>query len=120
VVVIDDDPDSCMLLRIFFEEMGSLVEVANSGSAGIELARRIQPDLITLDLMMPEENGWIVAQKLKDDAELHRIPVLIVSIVADDFRGGSFGILGAVEKPVSKERMLQAVIEVMAAKRTSP
>ena len=114
VLIIDDEADSCVLLRNYLEEYGCIVEEASSGTSGIQAARSFRPDMITLDLMMPDEDGWNVARKLNADPDLRGIPILIVSIVASEIRGETMGILGAIEKPVSRDSLLKALIGGMA------
>jgi len=70
VLVIDDEADSRIVMKHYLRDFGCEVVTASSASEGIELARKTDPDLITLDLMMPEMDGWETLRALKDDPEL--------------------------------------------------
>jgi CheY-like chemotaxis protein len=86
-------------------DCGCHVAEAESGPEAIEKARRLMPDLITLDLMMPGMNGWETLRTLKADPKLHEIPVVVVSIVASENRGTIFGAADLLNKPVSREEL---------------
>jgi len=110
VLVIDDEADSRLLLSAQLEEFGARVIAVSSGTEGLRLARVRRPDVITLDLMMPDMHGIEVLQALKADAELRSIPVIVVSIVAEEYRSTLLGTVEHLSKPVSREdlgRVLQ-------------
>ena len=79
VLVVDDDRKSVELTRTHLDAAGYDVLAAYGGREGIELARRRRPDLIVLDLMMPEVNGFDVVEALKDDPDTRGIPVVIMT-----------------------------------------
>jgi CheY-like chemotaxis protein len=112
VVAIDDSPDDAVLLREMLVEQGFDVVVALSGNEGLALARKLVPDLITVDIQMPGLDGWTVIRKLKGDPATRAIPVVIVSIVAMDVqsRGRDLGAVGFVPKPLNA-RALRYVIQ---------
>ena len=116
ILVIDDSTDSRLLLVRSLEEMGCRPAVAASGEEGLWLARTIKPDLILLDLMMPQMSGWEVLAVLKEDPELANVPVLVVSIVAEEQRGTLLGASEAVSKPVNRRQLL-GVLERVFARR---
>jgi len=76
ILVIDDDIGMTELLRMLLAPASSEIITANSGLEGIELARKHAPDAIILDLMMPEMNGWIVCEQIR---EFSSVPILIIS-----------------------------------------
>ena len=76
ILVIDDDPAMTDLLELLLTPAAAEVVTANSGPDGIRLAKEIKPDIITLDLMMPDINGWKVAQTIR---EFSKVPILILS-----------------------------------------
>jgi len=106
VLVIDDELDSRTLLTHMLEEFGCQAIAANSGEQGLHMAREFRPNLITVDLMMPQLDGWQVIRALKSDPELRDIPVVVVSIVAGENRGGIIGALDVLQKPVNREELL--------------
>ena len=108
-VVIDDSPEATQLIRDTLTSDGYHVLEAHSGPAGIELAQRVRPDVITLDIMMPDMNGWSVLEALRADSRTASIPVVVVSIVEN--RPVSLDVFanGYVAKPVDRARLLDLV-----------
>jgi PAS domain S-box-containing protein len=100
VLVIDDDPDSRLILSQCLHELGCQVLTATSASQGLRLARERSPDLITLDLLMPEMTGWQILGHFKEDLRLREIPVIVVSAVARDHPRTIIGATEILEKPV--------------------
>jgi signal transduction histidine kinase/CheY-like chemotaxis protein len=109
VLVIEDDERSAELLRIFLEDGGFSVTVATDGNAGIEAARTLRPAAIVLDLLLPDVSGWDVLTRLKDDAGLADIPVVIVSMLDERGKGYALGAAGYLVKPVVREELLGAL-----------
>jgi len=110
VLVIDDDADACFLLRSYLERIGYEVSTASTGEKGLALARELKPDAITLDVMMPEMDGWTVLSRLKSDPELAEIPVLVLSMVDEKTVGYSLGATDYLNKPISRDQ-LAAVLQ---------
>lgn len=106
VLVIDDELDSRTLLTHMLGEFGCRAIAASSGEQGLQLAREFRPHLITVDLMMPQLDGWQVIRALKADPALCDIPVVVVSIVAGENRGGIIGAVDVLQKPVVREDLL--------------
>ena len=109
ILVIDDDQDSRELLQRTLEADGHSVVTAADGEEGLELARRLHPILITLDVMMPGLDGWAVLKELKSDPDLHRIPVMMVTIESQQDLGYSLGAVEHLTKPVNRGQLLQLV-----------
>ncbi len=109
ILVIDDDPISRELLLRTLEIDGHIVATATSGEEGLDLARRLKPSLITLDIMMPEMDGWTVLRRLKADPELEHIPVIMASIVADKDMGYTLGAVESLTKPIDRKLLLNLV-----------
>jgi DNA-binding response OmpR family regulator len=102
VLVVDDEEDIRELCRVNLEFEGFQVFDAPNGPAGLEQAARHQPDVIFLDLMMPEMDGWEVLQRLKEDDATAQIPVVLLTARTgedDQMRGWQEGILEYVSKP---------------------
>jgi signal transduction histidine kinase/DNA-binding response OmpR family regulator len=109
VLVIDDDPAARDLLRRTLEAEGFAVSVASTGREGLELARQIRPQAITLDVVLPDTDGWSVLSAIKSDPQLAQTPVVIVSIVDDRAMGFALGCCAFLTKPVRRDELLEAV-----------
>jgi signal transduction histidine kinase/CheY-like chemotaxis protein len=105
VLVIDDDPVQRDLMKRFLGKEGFHVRTAASGREGLRLARQIHPVAITLDVMMPEMDGWSVLRTLKADAALRDIPVVMLTMVDDPDRGFALGASDYATKPVNRQRL---------------
>jgi len=79
ILMIDDDPDFVNATREALENRGYEVFAAENGEMGLELARKIKPDLILLDIIMPARNGFSTAEQLKKDTQLKNIPTLMLT-----------------------------------------
>ncbi len=115
VLIIDDDPDSTYLLLNMIEEIGCRTITAHSPAKGIMLARHYKPDLITLDLMMPEVNGMDVLQEIKSVPELLDIPIVIISIVASELRSEIQGVADFLDKPVDRFQLIDTLQRTLTA-----
>ena len=117
VLVIDDEFDARMLVTHMIEELGCRVIAASSGEQRLRMAREFRPDLITLDLLMPEMTGWEVLKTIKADSQLRQIPVVVVSIVARENRGKILGAVDVLEKPLSREDLLAVLQRILPTER---
>ena len=115
IVAIDDDPEVISLLRDSLAPAHFRVVGALNGDRGMELARIVKPFAITLDIMMPEKDGWQVLREVKADPELCRIPVIVMSIVSERSLGFSLGVTDYLVKPVDR-RVLIDVLERLREK----
>jgi len=106
VLVIDDEPNARELLQRSLTKDGFSVILASSGEEGLRLARARRPDLITLDVMMPGMDGWEVLRELKADADVNRIPVIMVTMVDDQGMGYTLGAADYLTKPVDHQHLL--------------
>ena len=105
ILVIDDDPSVRDLMSRFLTKLDLRVVVAANGEEGFRLAKEIRPLLITLDVVMPECDGWTVLNRLKSDEELAKIPVIMVTIVDNEARGMDLGASNYLIKPVQRDRL---------------
>ena len=106
VLVIDDDPVVRDLLLRSLSRDGFKVATAADGPTGLELARKLRPAVITLDVMMPGMDGWAVLSKLKAEPELADIPVVMLTIVDDKNMGFALGVSDYLMKPVDRDRLV--------------
>jgi signal transduction histidine kinase/DNA-binding response OmpR family regulator len=118
ILVVDDDPNIRELLNQEFSENGFVVRMAANGREAIAEVRRERPDLIVLDVMMPEMNGFDVAAVLKNDPATQDIPIIILSIVQDRDRGFRLGVDRYLTKPIDTSLLFREV-DTLLAQRTS-
>ncbi len=105
ILVIDDDPEACEIIQRYLVKDGFRVVTATSGQKGLQIAHEIHPAAITLDVMMPEMDGWAVLRALKADPRLRNIPVIMLSMIEDRTRGYSLGAVDYLTKPVDREQL---------------
>jgi signal transduction histidine kinase/CheY-like chemotaxis protein len=109
VLVIEDDSSTRELISRFLEKDGYRVVRARDGKEGLELAVKIQPDVITLDLILPSLDGWHVLTSLKTNPELKDIPVIIISVTDDKEMGYMLGASEFITKPIEREQLVRVV-----------
>jgi signal transduction histidine kinase/ActR/RegA family two-component response regulator len=109
VLVIDDDPAVRDLMTRFLGKMGYHPVHASSGVDGLRLARELRPDVITLDVVLPDMTGWDVLQALKDEPELAPIPVIMMTIVDHEALGLAGGASDYIVKPIDRDRLAVAL-----------
>jgi len=109
ILVIDDDAEACEIIRRFLEKDGFNVVTALSGEDGLRLAHQLKPAAITLDVMMPDMDGWSVLRALKVDPVLHTVPVLMLTMVDDKSKGYALGATDYLTKPVDREQLHTAL-----------
>ncbi|TNF72190.1 MAG: response regulator, partial [Acidobacteria bacterium] len=115
VLVIDDDPAVQEILSRTLAKRGFRVEGARSGNDGLRLARELKPAAITLDVLMPEMDGWSVLSSLKSDPELAEIPVVMLTIVDNKPLAYSLGAADYLPKPLDRERIADVLGKITAA-----
>jgi len=109
VLVIDDDPTVHDLMRRFLNKEGFRVAIAPGGKEGIQMAKQLKPDLITLDVMMAEMDGWSVLTALKADPEIADIPVIILTMFDDKEMGFALGATDYMTKPINRDRLVGVI-----------
>jgi two-component system alkaline phosphatase synthesis response regulator PhoP len=90
ILVVDDAPDMVEMIRAALESASHQVVAAYNGQEGIEKAREEKPDAIILDIMMPVKDGFAACRELKEDRQLKKIPVLILTAVSEHFANTRF------------------------------
>ena len=109
VLVIDDDPTVRDLLTRFLVKEGYRVVCAADGESGVELARELRPDAITLDVMMPRVDGWETLRRIKADPVIGGVPVVMLSIVDNTGLGFALGASDYLTKPIDRQALLKAL-----------
>ena len=118
ILVVDDEAPIRKLLREQLETEGYIVKEAKDGMDAIKQVRKKSPDLIILDVMMPQITGFDVAAILKNNPETREIPIIILSIVGEEERGYRLGADKYLAKPIDTEALLKE-IEVLISQGTS-
>jgi DNA-binding response OmpR family regulator len=115
VLIVDDEPDVVTFLSSLLEDSGFAVISARDGEEGFRKARSEHPDLISLDITMPQESGVRMYRDVVETAETANIPVIIVTGISKDFKQFIYGRkhlkppAGYFEKPIDKEQFLSKV-----------
>jgi PAS domain S-box-containing protein len=109
VLVVDDDPNARELLRRHLERRGYAVRMAANGEQAMQITRMLRPDVVMLDVLMPQMDGWAVLSAMKEDPALSEIPVIMVTIVDNQSIGFSLGAADYLIKPIDRDRLLRAV-----------
>jgi CheY-like chemotaxis protein len=119
VLVIDDDPTARELIADHLKAEGFSVVTADGGAEGLKRAKELRPTAITLDVMMPDLDGWSVLAALRQDPELAEIPVIMITIVDEHRRGIALGAAGYLTKPIDRERLRHVIGRFRAPARST-
>ena len=106
ILIVDDDPGVHRLLAEALGPEGYALKFASNGADGLRLAKELRPAIITLDVIMPDMDGWVVLSLLKADPELATIPVIMLSVRADQDFGFALGVADYLQKPIDRNRLL--------------
>lgn len=119
ILIIDDEKDMRVYLGTLFRKAGYEIESAANGDEGCALAKTFEPDLITLDIMMPKRSGLKAYNELRSSPETRSIPIIVLTGLSkqEDFFGDNLGGLprpeAIVEKPIEREAFLEKARQVM-------
>jgi len=119
ILIIDDDPEVRYTIGQYLITKGYEIAYASNGDEGVQKAIKLQPFAITLDVMMPEKDGWMVLRELKNDPITKDIPVILISILSDKNLGVGLNAYEYFVKPISPEKLLSAFdrLENLAQKK---
>jgi GAF domain-containing protein/DNA-binding response OmpR family regulator len=112
ILVVDDDATVRDLVGRHLERSGFAVVTARGGHEGLRLARELRPAAVTLDIMMPDLDGWTVLAAIKGDPALASIPVVLMSIVDQKNRGYALGAADYLVKPVDRTKLLETLTNI--------
>jgi DNA-binding response OmpR family regulator len=120
ILCVEDEPEMIDLIRLILARKGYNVRGATGGVEGIRLVKEIHPDLVLLDLMMPDMDGWEVYQQMKAEVSLRDIPVIVVTAKAQNIDK----VLGLhiakvddyIAKPFSPQELMDSVDKVLSQK----
>jgi twitching motility two-component system response regulator PilH len=129
ILIVDDDPDVILFIATILKDHGYQTVDATNGQEGLRMVHSENPDMVLLDLMMPEKSGIALLSELKKDEKLKKIPVIMVTGVAGETgidleaflkRGSAKGAEdipltpeGYVEKPVDPDRLIKLIKEFL-------
>jgi CheY-like chemotaxis protein len=116
VLIIEDNEDNCIIMSAWLEHAGYHVVLAPNGARGVAMARAIVPNVILMDIAMPEMDGWTAALALRDDPATKNIPIIALTAMAlpqDADRAREAGVAAYLSKPVSLTRVLESVESVL-------
>jgi two-component system response regulator VicR len=121
ILCIEDEQEMIDLMRLILNRRGFEIRGANGGKEGLEIIRNDHPDLVLLDLMMPDMDGWEVYQQMKSDETTRNIPVIVVTARAQSIEK----VLGLhiakvddyIVKPFSPQELLTSVDKVLERKQ---
>lgn len=126
ILIVDDEPDVVAYMGTFLEDNGFTVVSAGNGREGMEKAKSEMPDLILLDVSMPEESGVRMFRNLQGDPRTTVIPVVIVTGISHDFkrfietRRQVRPPEGYFDKPPDRDQLLARINELLAARNPQP
>jgi signal transduction histidine kinase/CheY-like chemotaxis protein len=109
VLVIDDDATARDLISDHLREAGFAVSAASGGLEGLKRAKELHPIAITLDVIMPDIDGWTVLAALRGDPELADVPVVMATIVDEQRHGMTLGAVGYLTKPVERDKLVELI-----------
>ena len=121
ILIVDDDPDTCVYLSTLLEDNGYATATAKDGVEAAERVRTARPDLITLDITMPEKSGVRFYREMKEAEEYKTIPIIIVTGVSGDFeqfissRKQVPPPEGYVAKPIDQKKILELVAKHLSS-----
>ena len=120
ILVVDDEKDILELVSIILSEGDIIVYKAEDGRSALEIAKEKKPDLILLDIMMPEIDGWEVLKMLKKEKETKDIPVAMLTCkteVRDKVLGIQEGAVDYITKPFAPDDLMSRVKEILGEER---
>ncbi|MDA7897216.1 response regulator transcription factor [bacterium] len=123
ILIIEDEIDIANLVRFNFERNGYSVDIAHDGREGLEKILKNQPDLVILDLMLPEIDGYKILKKMQRDTRSHSIPVIMLtakSQIDDRLKGLELGADDYITKPFSPKELILRAQAILKRNRVTP
>ncbi|OUL24993.1 hypothetical protein BV372_28285 [Nostoc sp. T09] len=115
ILICDDLVDNCMILQVILEMEGYKVEFVTSGIEAINKIKSHKPDLLLLDVMMPEMNGFEVVRVIQQDKYLQTLPILLITaykeVITSEFT--NIKVNGVLHKPINSDDLVEIVQEVL-------
>jgi GAF domain-containing protein/CheY-like chemotaxis protein/HAMP domain-containing protein len=109
LLAVDDDPGVITLYKRYLEKQGYQVIGVIDSRQAVDQAVRLKPDVITVDILMPNKDGWAVIQELRQNQQTRHIPIVVCSIVGDEGKGFSLGAADYLVKPITEDDLVNAL-----------
>jgi DNA-binding response OmpR family regulator len=116
ILIVDDDPDMVELLRLSLTEAGYLACTATTGTEALAEVQRSSPDLVVLDLLLPEMNGFSVCEHLRQNPATATIPIIMITVLPGQFPrlvGVESGVNAYVNKPFQTQELVSCVDDLL-------
>lgn len=121
ILIVDDDPDLVETISMMLEAKGFSPFPAYGGIEGLEKARQERPDLIVLDVMMPDKDGYAVCNELKKDPSVSDIPIILLTAIGDHITSTTYTLRGGMEtladdffqKPVDIQTLVNRIDQLL-------
>lgn len=107
ILIIEDDPKAAELMSVYIRDADFDIIVTGDGHEAVQIAKAQRPFAITLDVMLPEKDGWQILHELQNLPETKDIPVIICSMIDDHNLGMSMGAIGHITKPIKKGELFE-------------
>lgn len=120
VLVVDDNPDVVMLVQRYLRGAPYRVVQARSSAEAVRLARELRPDAVTLDVMLPSQDGWDILSQLRALAETAQTPVIVCSVLPEREIALALGVADFLAKPISRAALLAALDRCLASQGAPP
>ena len=123
ILIVDDDPELSRMIGFILQKSGYEVETANNGKDGLAKADEVRPDLVILDVMMPDMSGIEVCQKLRDKPVTRSVPIIMLSALADidaKLSGFQVGADDYIPKPVNAKELIARIQALLMRARIKP
>jgi CheY-like chemotaxis protein len=117
VLVVDDMSDNIILISLSLQDMGYRVVTATNGADALSVAKLARPDLILMDIAMPQQDGLAATRRIREETELQSVPVIaLTAFDTDGFRQAAFdaGFNGYLTKPIDFDRLRNLMIKLLA------
>ena len=113
IMILEDDEATAELMKFYLEEEGFQVEVSSRGKCFLTKAAEFQPDLITLDVLLPDANGFSILEKLQKDERTSNIPVIFVTVREEKEKGIKMGARGYIIKPFNEGELKGTIKSIL-------
>lgn len=119
ILIIDDEPEMIRVARQALEELGYDVRLAHDGKNGIDKLKQFRPDVLLLDLVLPDSSGFRVAREIKSLKQFQYLPIIAISLKKeqlDKHIAAKIGITEYIEKPIDINKLLFCINDILKSK----